>query len=430
METDVTRICELMLNLPDMSIVGFDDSDPAVARLHVESRTKRSHCRRCGMQATVKDRPVLEIGDLPICGRPSILLWRKYRWTCPGACGGSWTEQRDDIVAVNCSALTVRAGHWATRQVGAAIRPVSHLAAELGVSWHTVMDTVTFWAQPLINDPARVGATTAVGVDETCFESATASHATTWLGSVVDVDKRFVIDVFDGRQSADLTAWLATRDRAWRDGVATVVTDLHEPFRAAITNTVTGFVNACLVADPFHVVGVGNRVVDRVRRRVQNEQHGHRGRRTDPLYRTRKLLLIAGEKIPAGSKPRARLDAYLAIGDPDGEVREALALKELVRDIYTLWNDEPTARMWVNAIIDEARISKTKEIKGLGRTLRQWIEPIVAWHSTGASNGPTEGLNSVIKKIKRTAAGFKNRANYRVRILLACGNCNWDLLGT
>ena len=114
-----------------MTIIGFDDSDPGVARLHVQSKPKRSFCRRCGMQAKVIDRPVLEIGDLPICGWPSALVWRKYRWACPGVCGGSWTEQRDDIVAVNCSALTVRAGHWATHQVGASIRPVSHLAAEL-----------------------------------------------------------------------------------------------------------------------------------------------------------------------------------------------------------------------------------------------------------------------------------------------------------
>ena len=77
METDATRICELMLNLPDMTVVAFDESDPSVARVHVRSKPKRSFCWGCGLQGTVKDRPVLEIGDLPICGRPSTLVWRK-----------------------------------------------------------------------------------------------------------------------------------------------------------------------------------------------------------------------------------------------------------------------------------------------------------------------------------------------------------------
>jgi Transposase len=56
--------------------------------------------------------------------------------------------------------------------------------------------------------------------------------------------------------------------------------------------------------------------------------------------------------------------------------------------------------------------------------------PPSAWHTSGYTNGPVEGLNSLIKKIERVAAGFRSFANYRLRILLAIGGCNWDLLGT
>ena len=56
--------------------------------------------------------------------------------------------------------------------------------------------------------------------------------------------------------------------------------------------------------------------------------------------------------------------------------------------------------------------------------------PILAWHTTGHSNGPVESLNSLIKKLKGVAAGFRSFTNYRLRILLACGGCNWDLLAT
>lgn len=57
-------------------------------------------------------------------------------------------------------------------------------------------------------------------------------------------------------------------------------------------------------------------------------------------------------------------------------------------------------------------------------------EPILTWHPTGHTSGPIEGLNSLIKKVKRSATGFRSFPNYRLRILLACGGCNWDLLGT
>jgi hypothetical protein len=66
----------------------------------------------------------------------------------------------------------------------------------------------------------------------------------------------------------------------------------------------------------------------------------------------------------------------------------------------------------------------------VARTIKQWREAILTWHTTGYTNGPVEGLNSVIKKVKRVAAGFRSFQNYRTRILLAVGGCNWDRLGT
>lgn len=39
------------------------------------------------------------------------------------------------------------------------------------------------------------------------------------------------------------------------------------------------------------------------------------------------------------------------------------------------------------------------------------------------------GLNSVIKKVRQVGAGFRSFANYRLRILLVVGGCDWSLLG-
>ena len=66
-----------------------------------------------------------------------------------------------------------------------------------------------------------------------------------------------------------------------------VATDLAESFRSGLSPHLD---HARRVADPFHVVRVGNRCLDAVRRRVQNDTLGHRGRKEDPLYRFRKIL--------------------------------------------------------------------------------------------------------------------------------------------
>jgi len=46
--------------------------------------------------------------------------------------------------------------------------------------------------------------------------------------------------------------------------------------------------------------------------------------------------------------------------------------------------------------------------------------------TAGCSNGPTEAINLLIKKVKRVGHGFRNFADYRLRLLLHCG-VTWQI---
>jgi len=69
------------------------------------------------------------------------------------------------------------------------------------------------------------------------------------------------------------------------------------------------------------VVRLADDALDDVRRRVQQQTLGHRGRRHDPLYRARKLLVSASARPTEAG--RARLRSLLDAGAPYGEVRDA-----------------------------------------------------------------------------------------------------------
>jgi transposase len=63
------------------------------------------------------------------------------------------------------------------------------------------------------------------------------------------------------------------------------------------------------------------------------------------------------------------------------------------------------------------------ELTRLARTVRTWEAEVLAFHATGGcSNGPTEAVNLLIKKVKRVGHGFRNFTNYRLRLLLHCGS--------
>ena len=176
------------------------------------------------------------------------------------------------------------------------------------------------------------------------------------------------------------------------------------------------------VADPFHVERVGNRCLDKVRRRVQQETLGHRGRKHDPLYRIRKLLLTGDERLD--DRGRDRMLLGLRVGDPQDEVLGAWLAKESVRDIYLAqsWRD---ARTLLDKAAKACLADDVPEIVTLGKTLTSWRREILAHHSTGASNGPTEGLNLCVKKVKRCGHGFRTFEHYRLRVLLHAGGITW-----
>ncbi|MCT2173485.1 transposase [Dietzia cinnamea] len=62
------------------------------------------------------------------------------------------------------------------------------------------------------------------------------------------------------------------------------------------------------------------------------------------------------------------------------------------------------------------------EIARLGRTLRRWKEAFLAyWTTDRSSNGGTEAINGLIELHRRLARGYRNRDNYRLRMLLIAG---------
>ena len=56
-----------------------------------------------------------------------------------------------------------------------------------------------------------------------------------------------------------------------------------------------------------------------------------------------------------------------------------------------------------------------------------WRHQIAAWHQARHTNGPTEAVNNLIKRV---AFGITNWTNYRTRARLYVGRPNWSLLET
>ena len=100
------------------------------------------------------------------------------------------------------------------------------------------------------------------------------------------------------------------------------------------------------------------------------------------------------------------------------------------RSIYEITDAELASEFVDQLGIDLQDESCPPEVRSLGRTIVRWRDQIVAWHRALVSNGPTEAINNLIKRIKRIGFGFRRFTHYRIRVLLYTGKPNWDLLAT
>jgi len=423
---NATRACELLVGLPAVKVLAVTGPAGQPLRVTVERLVERPACAVCATPARVKDRPAVELVDLASFGRPTRLVWRKHRWCCPSPdCAvGSWTGL-DARIAAPRLAMTDRAGRWVCEQVGRRGRTVNEIAVELGCDWHTINDTVIAYGTALVEDPARIGAVDALGLDETLFARLGRWRTQAWSTSIVDVRRGQLLDVIPGRSSAGACAWLAARDQVWLDAIRWATLDLSGPWRLAFTTMLPG---ATQVADPFHLVKLANTKLDECRRRVQHDTLGHRGHKNDPLYRSRRLLTKADERLD--DHGREKLLGLLEAGDPQGEVRMAWHAKEVVREIYTHTDPALGLEFVTRLGVDLQDESCPPEVRQLGRTITKWRAQIAAWHQAHVSNGPTEAANNLIKRVKRVAFGFTSFRNYRIRTLLYAGKPNWGLLAT
>ena len=177
--------------------------------------------------------------------------------------------------------------------------------------------------------------------------------------------------------------------------------------------------DATSVLDAFHIVKLAGDAPGEVRRRVQQDTTGHRGRKGDPLYQIRLLLCASRDRLTKRQKERLR-EAFTA-DEAHISVEVAYLLTQQVREVFHQATPAQGQRLAAH-LIESLPACPIPEIARLGRTLRKWKDAFLAYFDTsGASNGPTEAINGIIELGRRTARGYPNPTNYQLRMLLIAG---------
>lgn len=400
---------------------------PDRLRFTVETPWELQGCRVCGVVAPSHGRRTRILRDIPCAGMPVVLTWRQRTWSCPdaGCPVGTFTQEVTSLARAR-AVLTKRAIWWAIEQLRRAHATVEGMARQLGVTWNTLWAAVQRELETLAADESRFTGVHTLGVDEHVWHHTphrTRTKGPTMLTGMVDLTRDTdgrtrarLLDLVPGRTGKVFGNWLTDRGPQFCRGIKVATLD---PFRG-YANAIDEHLNeAAPVLDAFHVVKLGATALDEVRRRVQHTTLGHRGRAGDPLFRIRNILRRGIEHMTP--RQGERLDECLALGDPNHEVQVAWACYQDLRSAYQA-KTTAEGQAIAEKILQRFHTCPVPEIARLGRTLRRWKPQFLGYFTNDrANNGGTEAINGIIELHRRIARGYRNRTNYRLRMLLVAG---------
>jgi transposase len=360
------------------------------------------------------------------------VAWCKRRWKCGSQeCPRLTFTESLPAIGSRCR-LTSRLRDLLGAEVAERGCTVAEASRWQHVSWPVAHAAFAERAGPVLARPPAPVA--HLGIDEH-RRGRPRWRQDTGSGEYVQVADRWHTCLFDlsggqgllgqveGRTADDAAYWLAQAPAAWRDAVQVVAIDMCTIYASAVRRMLP---RARLVVDLFHVVQLAVKATGDVRRRVARGKYGRRGRSGDPEYGIKHLLSQNLEHLsPAQfTKVIGTLDADAA----GQEIAAAWIAKEKLRDVLNLRARvtgstpcERHVRGRLFAFYDWcARNDDIPELLTLARTISRWEDEIVCAVLTGVTNATSESLNRLAKLEARLAYGFRNPANQRRRVRIAC----------
>jgi transposase len=211
------------------------------------------------------------------------------------------------------------------------------------------------------------------------------------------------------RSEAELRPFLETLKG--RKRVKVMCMDMHAPYRKMVRRW---FPNAKIVADRFHVIKLINHHLSKTCKIIDEENlaWGRGG-----LIR---IMCTRFGNLTGHNKEK--LEHYFAT---QPAIESLWQFSKELADLFRNKGKNPmTCRKLIRDLLKKIEMlhaSKFRPMQTLGKTLRNWINPVVRMFRFYRSNGILEGFHRKMKLIQRRAYGFRNFENYRLRVRVLCG---------
>jgi transposase len=397
-----------LLNIEGIKVISHRQHEGIGIILQVERIGKESNCPRCGQKShRLHQNHRYLIKDLPWGENFVFLEINRRQFKCE-KCGKPFSEELEWVRKRR--SYTKRLARKIIQEV---LENDIHSVAKKGV-------VTTEEIERMLKDAAKEylkakpSELKRLGIDEIAIIKGKGNYCAV----LIDLEKSKLIGILAGRKQEEIREVLLGWGKDVLEQIEEVSIDLWKGYRNVVRDLMP---NAQVVADRFHVMAQINKELDAQRKREKrqvedlikkaesSEEKADQEKVLEGLKKSKYVLLKNESDL--NEEQKAKL---VQLKDVSPTLKSMHELKEEIRRVFEQANN------WLVGLWKLGRwLSGAKTyFPDSQNTIIRWLDEIIAYFDYKTTSGVVEGINNKLKLIKRSAYGFRNFENFRVRCLL------------
>lgn len=398
-----SKILTELVNLEGVKVTNYIQHEGVGIILHLSSERDEAICTRCeNLSHKIHQNHRYLVKDLPLMGQPVYLEINRRQFKCK-ICNKPFSEQLDFV-----KARRKYTNRLANNIVGQVLENDIKSVAERNNVTPEEIETMLKDAFHQLNHQKPIGLK-RLGIDEIALIKGQGKYCAV----LVDLDQGKLIEIISDRRKEKIAEVLTGWGTEVLLQIEEVSMDLWIPYKNLVEELMP---NAQVVADRFHVMKQVNTELDNQRKKEKREaekinSESDKEQILSGLKKSKYALLKNEDNLTEEQK-----DKLEEVKQVSPTLSKMHHLKEELRMIFQSSID------WLEALFELGNwlVSARQYYPESQNTMLRWFDEIIAYFDHRTTNGMVEGINNKLKLIKRSAFGFNNFDNFKIRSLL-----NW-----
>lgn len=408
--------------IPGYKVINFhEEFAKGFVEITIEKRDKLApcSCSRCGHELTVKrGKHRMNVKHMPF-GKMEcrLIFWREKRH-CPN-CKKARTEALD-FIAPETPHLSKDYSWWLGRitEISTVSRTAKLTGNNQNTVWRIDYDRLLRMVQNYkIPDVERISVDEVYTRRKKYFKSESRNEQ--YFTIITDLKTRRVIWVANSRNKAALDEFFTIIGKDRCKKIKVVAMDLHDSYKASVNEYCK---NATVVWDKFHVVRIFEDKLNDERLKIYQDKETAGSLKSKINGKFKYLFLKRASKRKKSEQKKLK--------EVMEENKQFYKL-ELIKEKFLTFFYQKTADDAQDLIVE---IKNWIYEEGF-EFLKSWIDNFISTWDTmknyfeyRITSALSEGVNNVIKSLKRRSFGFRNMTYFKLKIMQVCGYLNSDYI--